>query len=846
MNNVSKIIKILLFTFLTSLILYISTKNSLKKMNKFNHRKLLSDDNIIEICSRSKEGINVLYTKKSFEYFSNIKDKKYINYLINYLDTEEMKNIENYIKRFIFFFIIISLDIILIFFWLSYCICCCCPNCCFKNKNNEINENNNINKKDNLIEISFIISLIFYFINIISCIIGIIYVNKFNKGLNSMSCSIFQIYAHFIYGDDCPEKPIWNGIDQIKNLLIKTENQLIDIINYGIKVNESYYIVKNNIFSSEDFINEEFNKYDLNDFIIENPLKDRNEFNYDYVIFDYYYDLKKNLNYTKTDYLNYLYVGIKILEKLSNITNDIQNNEISQLLNDSINQLNDIENTFIDLAKDILNDLYDYQNTYNKYSKKINFLVFGLLLLCSILISIGLFLFKIKNIPCMRFLIHITWYFNMFFILIIIIIGVIFGIISFVSKDSVGVMEYIISSENLNKKTNALAIKGNGSEYLNICFNYDGQLKKVLNLNSSSIIDNLNILYEYKSIIDLYYYNLSSFIDWYTNLTVMYSYNYTYPSSKKGYKFYNGTSYSNLLNVLLQLRNYTDLNYNNQLEEYNINFNHYWILNEFDCISDYEIVSNTSDELYNLGSDKKYCFNLIQFTDCFSNYNNITINETTNLCEIWESYKNSIINFYDTYNTKIDILKDNTIYYIDNLNYIKNNTLIGMNEANKMIEPIYKIYHTILGSSQDIFSVLNCRFLNRDSKILFDILDNDLGKNSEIIEIFIFIACFISAIAIFFTLIVILRSNKNENNEIENNGNIDNINENNEIENNENIDNIKENNENENYEKIDNIKDNNENENNGTDDNIKEKNENEYNGNVDNRNENNENENNGN
>ena len=131
----------------------------------------------------------------------------------------------------------------------------------------------------------------------------------------------------------------------------------------------------------------------------------------------------------------------------------------------------------------------------------------------------------------------------MFFILIIIIIGVIFGIISFVSKDSVGVMEYIISSENLNKKNNALAIKGDGSDYLNTCFNYDGQLKKVLNLNSSSIIDNLNILYEYKSIIDLYNYNISQFKDWYTNFTVMYSYNYSYPSIKNGYKFYNNTSY---------------------------------------------------------------------------------------------------------------------------------------------------------------------------------------------------------------------------------------------------------------------------------------------------------------
>jgi len=763
MNHFSKLTKILIFTFLISLILHISTKNFFKRIQKQNYRKLISDDNIIEICSKSKEGINVLYTKKSFEYYSNIKDKKYIKYLINYLDTEETKNIKKYIKRFIFFFIIISLDIILIFFWLTYCICCCCPCLCFKNKNNQNN------KKDKFKEFSFIISLILYLINIISCIIGIIYVNKFNKGLNSMSCSIFQIYAHFIYGDDCPEKPIWNGIDEIIFLLRQTEEQLINIIKYGIKVNQSYYIVKDNFFSGDDFIDEEFNNYNKNDFIIDNPFikMDRNEFDYENVIFDYYYDLKKNLNYTKYDYLIYLNEGIQILEKLSNITNIIHNNEISQILNDSINQLSDIENTFINLSKNILNDLYDYQNEYNKYSKKINFLVFGLLLLCSILISIGLFLFEKKKILCIRFLIHITWYFNMFFILIIIIIGVIFGIISFVSKDSVGVMEYIISSENLNKKNNALAIKGDGSDYLNTCFNYDGQLKKVLNLNSSSIIDNLNILYEYKSIIDLYNYNISQFKDWYTNFTVMYSYNYSYPSIKNGYKFYNNTSYSSLLNVLLKLRNYTDLNYNNKLEEYNINFNHFWILDEYECNSDYEIISNPNEEL---DPNKKYCFNLNSISDCISNYSTITINDTT-LCEIWKLYKDSINNFYNSYNNKIIILKDKNNEYIDKLNDIKNKTLSGIKEANNMIEPIYNIYNTILGNNQDIFSVLDCKFLNRDTKILLDILDNDLGQNSVIIEVFIFIACFISAIAIFFTLIVILRTNENGNNEKENDEN---------------------------------------------------------------------------
>ena len=82
-----------------------------------------------------------------------------------------------------------------------------------------------------------------------------------------------------------------------------------------------------------------------------------------------------------------------------------------------------------------------------------------------------------------------------------------------------------------------------------------------------------------------------------------------------------------------------------------------------------------------------------------------------------------------------------------------------------MIEPIYKIYNKFLGGNNaNIFSVLNCRFLKKDSYILFDVLNKDLGYNSRKISYFIFISCFSSAIGIFFGIIGVLRKfNKKTN-----------------------------------------------------------------------------------
>ena len=152
--------------------------------------------------------------------------------------------------------------------------------------------------------------------------------------------------------------------------------------------------------------------------------------------------------------------------------------------------------------------------------------------------------------------------------------------------------------------------------------------------------------------------------------------------------------------------------------------------------------------------------NLSDVINCLEDYKTIEIDETHNLCDVFLNYQKSILNFKNKYIDEIGNLITHFDEYLENnLNFIKLRTAEGIGAGMNMIDPIYKIYYKFLGgNSNNIFSVLNCRFLKKDSHILFDVLNKDLGENSRKLSYCIFISCFSSAFGIFFGLIGVLSS----------------------------------------------------------------------------------------
>jgi hypothetical protein len=474
------------------------------------------------------------------------------------------------------------------------------------------------------------------------------------------------------------------------------------------------------------------------------------EYNYN-VYFAYYLDLDEYKNKIEQDRI-FLQKGFEILQNLSDLANKIQTDKtiISESLNNSIKQLNDINNTFSDLSNNILDDIYDYQRKYNKYSNLFYLGTFGILFICSILILISLMLFTICECQCPRYIFHFTYFFNMLFILIILIFGIIFGLISLIGKDSVGVMEEIISESNLNKTSDAVVLKGNGTKYLNVCFNSNGNLSSVLDLKlNNNGIDVLNQLYHYKSIVDdsiIVYqkYDVSSLND----------------TLDDEYKFYYEPQNDNksIKEVLDKFREYTDKKYTKNKK---VTFSHFWVTNEKFC----EVDSIKKNPDGHLDEAANYCFMFNSTSECLQIYNDIIFDNGKNLCKIWEDYKISINGFIEKYEQKFSVITNITRKYYNELDGSKGTIVSGLKDSLNMIEPIYNIYNDLLSDdNDDIFSVLNCRFLKRDSRIFFDVLGNDLSKDSEFIEIFILVSCICSSLGIFFGLIIILRAKMNEEN----------------------------------------------------------------------------------
>ena len=749
----NKFFNIFFFSFTISTILFYSSKINILKKVDTKIRNLLTDSEIEEICKKGKQSLNELYLKNTYEYELNYKNDKYVQYLIDFLHTKDFKNLIHYAPRVLFLLLILIIDILFIFFFFGYCCCiCCCPcqkcQCgCYQN----------VKKMDFCTKLSFILSFIFFCVCMISSFLGIDYEKKLTESLNSTSCSIFKIYAHFIFGDDCNEIPKWPGFGGIKNIIQNTVVEVNVTKKYTSKVINYYNGASNiNIFEN-NFIENEYKKFDKNDFTT-NIIVDGINNSSKSVYFDLYYDLKTNLNYTFLDY-EYLSNVFEVLKEIKDIAVEIDsNNQIEVKLNDSILQLDDINGTFDELSSKVLDELYKYQKDYNKYSGKGILLFFLILSIFPAISIISLILF-IAFCECSRFFFYFSWMINMLIIISFTIIGVIAGILGIIGKDGVGVMEYIISNENLEKMDDSIIIKGEGSKYLNTCFNGDGDLQSVLDLNSvdSNGTGSLNELYQKKEIVDNMSIYLNTFPGWFTELILLENTFNNFYQSNEGFKFYDSSTNekSSLSEVINQLRTYTDKTKNSSAQFY-----HWWTISELNCDNDYKITSEPTS------SNEKYCLILSENTTCLQSYNDIQVDDNHNLCNIFDNYKNSILNFYNKYYESLYNLEEIFGNYVDNnLNYIKGNTTLGIHEGIYMIEPIYKIYNKFLGGNNaNIFSVLNCRFLKKDSYILFDVLNKDLGYNSRKISYFIFISCFSSAIGIFFGIIGVLRKfNKKTN-----------------------------------------------------------------------------------
>ena len=634
----------------------------------------------------------------------------------------------------------------------------------FENINNSNNNNKNNyyenNENQNHLLIQLIIALLMNIIIIICIIILLSIGNNIKIGSNSTTCSILNLYTNLKNGETIyNEKPKWEGIETIQSLFNKLSNQLINIKNYYPNMTSLYYDIKNVDFYSEinnytKFISK--NTINISNYYILNP--DIREDSNTNITVDYIYNYNETINLVFNDYNISLYPYEEIILNLNYILGNISEN--SNLIKDNIDEsnkhLDDIMSTFDDFSDKIIDKIVKYQNKINNNYKKIYYPIFSIFLIFPILSTIGLLLVFFDNL-CMRILLHIVFQFQSFFTLIICLIGVFLGIISIIGKDLINVFNYSISTDNL-KNDNPIIIKGNGREYLNTCFNLNGDLSEVIGLNEDSKVNFLNELYLLDDIIKNKISLMKSLTLNTDNLYNEYNKNY-FDITNINYYINDTKKYIN--DILIDLRKFTDASFNNNyiLENNTKKTYHMWVFNESRCENDY-LYSINYNEINNL--NEKMCFVFSDFDNYPDYYYNI-------YCDYSKSNFNLCSTAFESYFERLKIyINDNKNYlYNISLKYeeyslglkdIKSNISNSLNESLNVTNILSDIFSEYLNSNNALFDLLNCEFINRDINIFYYELDKNFNKKIfELSTIILIISC-ASMINILFIFIFTMKS----------------------------------------------------------------------------------------
>ena len=717
LNPKKKLFQIIIITLSISSLLYIITKKKITKKPEIKLRKNENLNIINYICSQSNDDLLPLYQKISFQYNENIFSifsKSLIDYIIT-KDTKYLK--ENYLKRVSRFLGILLIIIIVIISYFICWICCCCPCCCCKQKNEE----------NCCRQFSLLIAIIMSGTLISSGYYGMNMEYKIMGSINGMTCTVYKFIKNVFEGDECYEKPIWSGFSHIINSIVNIDKIILNSYSKNDKIIDNINDIKNlsfyqYIMQNEKFLNDEKSKYeDLYKINFINP----DPFNSENVFPDFIYEMPNLLKDIIFDFEYSIVHPFKVLNDISEYINVIYSNKdnISNSLKNSLEKLNKFKQTFDYFAYDAIVNKIKYQKYINKYGNAFFSFFFPV---CISIGSINIFclLFYVTfNLQWTRIPMYVLWNIETLIMIISFIFGLLFSLIYLEGKDGRDIIDYALSSYNLNNK-NTIIFKGEGKEYLNICFNENGDLLNKLNLlnNNTILIDKL---YDYILIIETQIKIVSNEFD---NLKKhINNFENYYDYIDNSYYYINGEKYE-FKNILIELRKYSDSGYEGNYLKKNNEIFDVWVFSKKNCPKGYKYISNSDNYIL----QKRNCLLFNERKNLSSYYNNIVINKGkyNNLQEAFESYNKTIFSYIEK---NQEILKNNILPYFNeyynNLTLLKNKIESNLNEIYSSISQLKNLYGKYIKNNESIFSFVNCRFMRRDINLFLFQMDK-LSENS--------------------------------------------------------------------------------------------------------------------
>ena len=408
-----------ILTFLLIKLKKLNNKNNFDKLFNIKLRKLFDQNNINYVCDKAGKSFNKKYEGGyDAKVFATKKPNKYQNSIINFLRDSKYKYIKKYYSR------------IAIFFVFLVCSCCCCNCCLFK----IASPNSKTCRKT-----WFLLSLICNFLVIIFSFVLLLLINPFFKKANGIACSIFTLIEHFRegIGNSYPQEPNgWIGFPKFIDILNNGNYQLNQISNFS-QIIQAYY-----------YVNNSYNNLENEDTCNITYIINRNDFNSDF--------------YT---------------------TYNILNSSTSFLdISDLIMEVEDAYDVFTDSENDACQDVYDIFHDYiNRHFKRTCLAIFSLTLIFGILGFIFLLLYFILKSNVFRITYIFIWNISMLLMIFSILLSIVFGILSYALYDSIQVIQFILSNDNLDNE-DSIFFESNTyvSNIIDVCVNKDGDFLKTI------------------------------------------------------------------------------------------------------------------------------------------------------------------------------------------------------------------------------------------------------------------------------------------------------------------------------------------------------------------------------
>ena len=743
------------------------------------------DSQVNKICKKASSKLQKYYEtydKSIMDFSSNTFEEyefypDYIRTIFNLIEGKgEIKdNILTYLYHAAASFMFIIFGIISIVAWIFFgffccCNCCCC--CCCK--------------KEECKTTFLFLPLLFDLVIIISCVAGIFSINKMFRGLSDVECSLMKFISEINTGEKKENDVKWLGFEEIGKIFEKIKNKINEIkTQTESELNSNYEELTHQKEIFPDIIEDTYeNMLDPDD--PDSPL-----------IFDHKYlmhiiredtidkldigviDVLYNYGPMKTDdtflfLLNEEYTEMRenadqYLERAHNcFENILTENSVNQIIDSAFESIKEINTSINDIKDTITQYVTEYSETIESYGKYIVKIIYVIIISLACFSAFSVVMMYITAIEycygkcccgkgLTKTLSHIAWnLMSLVAILSFVICGVVF-LISYLGKDLVKVITIIVGQYNLYSR-HPILIKGNVSNYFNVCLHGDGDLGFFLGLtnNESSTYD----FDELKLIMD-------DIIEAKKNIeqddVVIKNFKESLENRKN---WHDVNIYDFNTTVLMNLDKLIN-NFNNLIKDAIFDV---WTLN-YTCPEDYELIHCPENESLierkNETLEIKECLN---FQEWKTNYAIRYQTQGTNVVYILHEYYNTIIktgNYYvnavnnitdyvDNEEMPLYILEEKIVIVEDAYREVINAYKNALNIYNKTIYDLVSVFDELNKGGESLFSFLNCRFIANNVFIILNNLQGSFAGSVQSIGITLVFASFGMIFSIIFTILEIV------------------------------------------------------------------------------------------